>query len=116
MSVFKSLSIAAALVCAASTAMAEKLSGQEVAALFAKGTVSFQAGSVWQTLPGNTYTFKHRSYSEAGTFKIFGNGNGEILDEATGKKVTFFFDRGADGLPALIYTTGGKRSKPFPIK
>lgn len=98
------------------TAQAERLSGQEVAALFSKGRIVFKAGSEWTTLPNNMYRFKHQNSSEAGTFKIFGNGNVEILDTASGKKIRFYFDRGSDGVPALIYLNGAGKGKRYPIK
>lgn len=108
------LTVAAMMFAFATQAYAAKMSGQEVAALMGQGTINFVAGSEWTTLTGGRYTFTHGSASgEEGTFTIFSNGNVEILDERTGRKKRFYFDRGSDGVPALIYRGGnGKR---FPI-
>lgn len=110
------LTAAAFVMTALAPALAERMSGQDVAALLGKGRVEFQAGSIWTTLSANTYRFMHRNSSEAGTFKIFGNGDVEILDQASGSTMRFYFDRGADGVPALIYLTGAGTGKRYPIK
>ena len=97
--------------------LAEKMPGSEVAGLMGQGKIEFQAGSVWTTLPGNRYTFTHGgSAGEAGTFKIFSNGNVHILDEAKGRTIKFYFDKDDSGVPALIYTTGSGAGKRYPIK
>ena len=107
---------AAVLVSLAGPSLAERMTGQEVAQLMSKGKIEFQAGSVWTTLPGGEYTFDHRNSSEAGTFKIFQKGDVHILDEETGKTIKFYFDKGADGVPALIYLNGPGKGNRYPIK
>jgi hypothetical protein len=102
-------------LCAFSTAaMAERMKGAEVAALMAAGPLEFEAGSVGSFGADGSFTFSHTTYDEAGTFKIFKNGNVDILDKTTGKKVRFHFVRGSDGRPALVYAKGG--GKQYPLK
>lgn len=111
---FRFLLICLSLSFVSTAALAQKMKGAEVAALMGAGPLEFQAGSVGNFGADGTFTFKHTTYDEAGTFKIFSNGNVQIHDEATGKKVRFYFVRQDDGTPALIYSKGnGKR---FPLK
>ncbi|MEO0401296.1 MAG: hypothetical protein AAF214_02870 [Pseudomonadota bacterium] len=95
--------------------MAEKLSGKEVASLMGAGPLAFQAGSVGVFKADGSFDFQHRNSGEAGTFKVFSNGNVEIHDTATNKRIRFYFDRGADGV-ALIYTSGPGKGKRYPLK
>ncbi|MEL6450220.1 MAG: hypothetical protein AAFQ19_03095 [Pseudomonadota bacterium] len=90
----------------ATAAVADRMSGQEVASLMAQGPLEFEAGSVGVFQGDGSFTFTHTSYNEAGTFKVFSNGNVEIHDKATNKKVRFHFVRQSDGTPALIYAKG----------
>ncbi|WP_420012272.1 hypothetical protein [Tateyamaria sp.] len=108
------LLICLSLFAISSPAMADRMSGSEVAALMASGPLEFEAGSVGVFNPDGSFMFKHNSYDEAGTFKVFKNGRVEIHDKTRNKKVRFHFERGADGTPELIYAKGnGKR---YPLK
>lgn len=112
----KTLCLAVLLAIPSTSALAEKLDGNEVAKLLSSGTLEFQAGSVWRTLPGNTYVFDHRSSSEEGSFKIFQNGNVHIFDEKTGDTIKFRFDRDSDGVISLTYLNGGGKGRTYPLK
>lgn len=94
------------LVVWSTAAIADRMKGQEVASLMAQGPLQFEAGSVGIFKQDGTFTFTHRSSSEAGTFKVFSNGNVEIHDAATNRKIRFHFVRQKDGTPALIYAKG----------
>ncbi|KUF09421.1 hypothetical protein [Pseudoponticoccus marisrubri] len=106
------------LLIGATAAHAEKLGGQQVATLLSQGPIAFEAGSVGIFRSDGTFEFKHRSSSEKGTFRVFSNGNVEILDTRTGKKIVFYFDkRPQDAKPALIYKSGTSvNGKRYPMK
>ena len=112
---FRFVTVCLSFAVFSTAALAEKLSGQEVAALMAQGPLAFKAGSVGKFNADGTFDFQHRNSSEAGTFKVISNGNVEIRDTATNKKIRFYFDRGADGV-ALIYTGGANKGKRYPLK
>ncbi|PWR02038.1 hypothetical protein DKT77_13625 [Meridianimarinicoccus roseus] len=105
----KTVSLVGLAISTALPAFAEKLTGQEVASLFARGQISFQAGSVWTTEAGNRYTLTHpNSSGETGSFKIFSNGTIERHDEATGRKTRYHFDRASDGTISAVYGNGSR--------
>lgn len=112
---FAAAVIASTLI-SGTSALAERMSGQEVASLLSKGRVEFQAGSVWQTQSAGRYVFTHGSRGEEGTYKLFSNGEVHILDEKTGDTIKFYFDKDEAGVPALIYLQGASKGRRFPIK
>ncbi|WP_143529916.1 hypothetical protein [Salibaculum halophilum] len=110
------LPLAAAGALAATPALADRMSGADVADLLTRGTIEFQAGSVWTTLPNGRYVFEHESSDEAGTYTLYSSGEVRIVDEASGQTIRFYFERGEDGVPALVYLNGPGAGKAYPIE
>ena len=103
------IALLASFMMLSTAAIADRMSGQEVANLLTQGPLEFEAGSVGMFKSDGTFTFTHNSYDEAGTFKVFSNGNVEIHDKTRNKKVRFHFVRQKDGTPALIYAKGNRK-------
>jgi hypothetical protein len=110
------LPLAAAGALAATPTLADRMSAEDVANLLARGTIEFQAGSVWRTLPNGRYVFEHAGSEEAGPYTLYSSGEVHIVDEASGETIRFYFERGKDGVPALVYLNGPGAGKAYPIE
>lgn len=106
----------ASFLISTSATFAAQLTKPDVEALFAKGKLRFQAGSVGTFRADLTFVFRHGSSSEKGTYTISDAGVVSIYDKRSRRQIDFYFDKPKQGKIALIYLSGPGKGKRYPLR